>query len=173
MKNPDLLDELLADFETIGYTGEAMNRLLCYIAAVSRKMDEPLSVMIQSRSAAGKSFLQDTVLSLIPIDEVIKYTRLTDQALFYKESDSLYHKILAIEELDGTSGAIYSIRSIQSSKKITIAYKGKDAATGKLKTEENTVEGPLMVFITTTAWISTERRPSCTTSVIWMRMACQ
>ena len=151
LKNPAMFDEILEDFETIGYTGEAMNKLLCYIAAISRKMDEPLSVMIQSRSAAGKSFLQDTVLSLIPIDEVIKYTRLTDQALFYKESDSLKHKILAIEELDGMNGAIYSIRSIQSSKKITIAYTGKDAATGKLKTEENTVEGPLMVFITTTA----------------------
>lgn len=48
------------------------------------------------------------------------------------------------------NGAIYSIRAIQSSKKITIAYTGKDAATGKLKTEENTVEGPLSVFITTT-----------------------
>jgi hypothetical protein len=114
-------------------------------------MDEPLSVMIQSRSAAGKSFLQDTVLSLVPEEETIKYTRLTDQALFYKASDSLKHKILAIEELDGMNGAIYSIRSIQSSKKITIAYTGKDPVSGKLQTCENTVEGPLMVFITTTA----------------------
>ncbi|BBO72180.1 hypothetical protein DSCA_61100 [Desulfosarcina alkanivorans] len=151
LENPAMFDEILTDFETVGYTGESMNKLLCYIAAVSRKMDEPLSVMIQSRSAAGKSFLQDTVLSLIPEGEVIKYTRLTDQALFYKASDSLKHKILAIEELDGMNGAIYSIRSIQSSKKITIAYTGKDPVTGKLKTEENTVEGPLMVFITTTA----------------------
>ncbi|MFZ1984382.1 MAG: CHC2 zinc finger domain-containing protein [Desulfatitalea sp.] len=151
LKNPNLFDQILADIETIGYTGEAMNKLLCYIAAVSRKMDEPLSVMIQSRSAAGKSFLQDTVLSLIPEEETIKYTRLTDQALFYKASDSLKHKILAIEELDGMNGAIYSIRSIQSSKKITIAYTGKDPVTGELKTAENSVEGPLMVFITTTA----------------------
>jgi hypothetical protein len=128
-----------------------MNKLLCYIAAVSRKMDDPLSVMIQSRSAAGKSFLQDSVLSLIPEDDTIKYTRLTDQALFYKAADSLKHKILAIEELDGMNGAIYSIRSIQSSKKITIAYTGKDPVTGELKTAENSVEGPLMVFITTTA----------------------
>jgi hypothetical protein len=151
LKNPELFAEILADFETLGVTGEETNKLLCYIAAVSRKMEEPLSVMIQSRSAAGKSFLQDTVLSLIPEDETIKYTRLTDQALFYKESTSLKHKVLAIEELDGMNGAIYSIRSIQSSKKITIAYTGKDPVTGRLKTEENTVEGPLMIFITTTA----------------------
>jgi DNA primase catalytic core len=150
LKNPEMFTEILADFETLGYTGEEMNKLLCYLAAVSRKIDEPLSVMIQSRSAAGKSFLQDTVLSMIPEGDAIKYTRLTDQALFYKEGKSLAHKILAVEELDGMNGAIYSIRAIQSSKKITIAYTGKDAATGKLATCENTVEGPLSVFITTT-----------------------
>jgi hypothetical protein len=145
-----MFDEILADFETIGYTGEQMNKLLCYIAAVSRKMEQPLSVMIQSRSAAGKSYLQDTVLSMVPEDDFVKYTRLTDQALFYKDKDSLKHKILAIEELNGMNGAVYSIRSIQSAKKITIAYTGKDPVTGELKTQDNTVEGPLMVFITTT-----------------------
>lgn len=150
LESPDLLDEIVDDLETIGYTGEEMNKLLCYLAAVSRKMSDPLSVMIQSRSAAGKSCLQDTILSLIPEEDYIKYTRLTDQALFYKESGSLAHKILAIEELDGMNGAIYSIRTIQSSKKITVAYTGKDPVTGEMKTGENTVEGPLMVFITTT-----------------------
>jgi len=150
LKNPVMFAEILADFETLGYTGEEMNKLLCYIAAISRKMEAPLSVMIQSRSAAGKSFLQDTVLSLLPPDDFVKYTRLTDQALFYKDKDSLKHKILAIEELDGMNGAVYSIRSIQSSKEISIAYTGKDPATGELKTQDNTVKGPLMVFITTT-----------------------
>jgi DNA primase catalytic core len=150
LKNPDMFNEILEDFETLGYTGEEMNKLLCYVAAVSRKMDNPLSVMIQSRSAAGKSYLQDTVLSLVPDDNCVKYTRLTDQALFYTSKKSLKHKILAIEELDGMNGAIYSIRSIQSSKQITIAYTGKDNMTGEQQTKINTVEGPLMVFITTT-----------------------
>jgi DNA primase catalytic core len=149
LMNPDLLTEIVADIETVGYTGEEMNKLLCYLAAVSRKMDEPLSVMIQSRSAAGKSCLQDAILALIPDEDFIKYTRLTDQALFYRNG-SLAHKILAIEELDGMNGALYSIRTIQSAKKITIAYTGKDPVTGKMQTEENSVEGPLMVFITTT-----------------------
>ncbi|MCP5006056.1 MAG: DNA primase, partial [Planctomycetes bacterium] len=95
--------------------------------------------------------MQDTILSLIPEEDFVKYTRLTDQSLFYKDRYSLVNKILAIEEFDGMSGAIYSIRSIQSSKKITIAYTGKDAMSGTMKTAENTVEGPVMIFITTTA----------------------
>jgi DNA primase len=121
-----------------------------YLAATSRKLAEPLSVLIQSRSAAGKSTLQDAIVSLIPDEEYIKYTRVTDQALFYKEEDSLVHKILAIEEAEGMGGAAYSIRTIQSAKKITVAATGKDA-NGRMKTEEYTVNGPVCVMITTTA----------------------
>ncbi len=91
LQNPDMFTQILKDYETLGYTGEEMNKLLCYIAAISRKMENPLSVMIQSRSAAGKSYLQDTVLSLVPNEDCVKYTRLTDQALFYTGSKSLYY----------------------------------------------------------------------------------
>ena len=151
LKNPDMFAEILADLETIGITGEQTNKLLGYLAAVSRKLDEPLSVLIQSRSAAGKSTLQDAILSLVPDEDYVKYTRITDQALFYKDEDSLVNKILAIEEEVGMGGAAYSIRNIQSSKKITVAATGKDAASGKMKTEEYTVKGPVAVMITTTA----------------------
>ncbi|MBL0379931.1 MAG: hypothetical protein JKP90_09745 [Desulfofustis sp. PB-SRB1] len=93
-----------------------------------------------------------------PDEEYIKYTRVTDQALFYKEEDSLVHKILAIEEAEGMGGAAYSIRTIQSAKKITVAATGKDA-NGRMKTEEYTVNGPVCVMITTTPPRSTRRRP--------------
>jgi DNA primase len=151
LNNANMFKEILKDFETIGITGEETNKLIGYLAAVSRKLDDPLSVLIQSRSAAGKSTLQDAVLSLVPDEDYVKYTRITDQALFYKEEDSLVNKILAIEEEAGMGGAAYSIRNIQSSKKITVAATGKDPGTGKMKTEEYTVRGPVVVMITTTA----------------------
>jgi len=151
LKNPDLFKEILSDLDTMGITGEETNKLALYLASVSRKLDEPLSVLIQSRSAAGKSTLQDAILSLVPEEDYVKYTRITDQALFYKSEDSLIHKIIAIEEDEGMTGAAYSIRNIQSSKKITVAATGKDPTTGKMKTEEYTVKGPVAVMITTTA----------------------
>jgi len=151
LKNPDIFSEILADMEVLGVTGEETNKLTGYLAAVSRKLDEPLSVLIQSRSAAGKSTLQDAVLALVPEEDFVKYTRITDQALFYKDEDSLVHKILAIEEEEGMGGAAYSIRNIQSSKKITVAATGKDPVSGKMRTEEYTVKGPVAVMITTTA----------------------
>jgi len=151
LKSEDIFSEILSDLETMGVTGEQTNKLVGYLAAVSRKLDDPLSVLIQSRSAAGKSTLQDAILSLVPEEDYVKYTRITDQALFYKDEDSLVHKILAIEEEMGMGGAAYSIRNIQSSKKITVAATGKDPGTGKMKTEEYTVNGPVAVMITTTA----------------------
>jgi DNA primase catalytic core len=151
LTSKDMFAQILSDLETLGVTGETTNKLVGYLAAVSRKLDEPLSVLIQSRSAAGKSTLQDAILSLVPDEDYVKYTRVTDQALFYKEKESLMHRILAIEEAVGMGGAAYSIRNIQSSKKITIATTGKDAKTGEMKTEEHEVLGPVAVMITTTA----------------------
>ena len=150
LKDAELFSRILVDFETVGITGENANKLMGYLAATSRKLDEPLSVMIQSRSAAGKSTLQDAVLSLVPEEDYIKYTRITGQALFYKEEDSLVHKLVAIEEEHGARDASYSIRNIQSSKYLSIAATGKDPVSGKLRTEEYKVRGPVSLTITTT-----------------------
>ena len=76
LKDPELFSQILVDFETVGITGEDANKLMGYLSATSRKLDEPLSIMVQSRSAAGKSTLQDAVLSLIPEEDYIKYTRI-------------------------------------------------------------------------------------------------
>ncbi|MCP3874170.1 MAG: toprim domain-containing protein, partial [Desulfobacteraceae bacterium] len=151
LKNPDLMKEILEDLATMGVIGEEINKTVCYLATTSRKLAKPVSVLIQSRSSAGKSTLQNAVLSLMPEEEYENYTRVTDQSLFYKEEDSLVHKILAIEEDVGMGGAAYSIRNIQSSGKITVATTGKDPGTGKMKTEDYTVKGPVAVMLTTTA----------------------
>ncbi len=151
LKNPDLMEELLSDLATMGVIGEEINKTVCYLATTSRKLTKPISVLIQSRSSAGKSTLQNAILSLMPEEEYENYTRVTDQSLFYKEEDSLVHKILAIEEDVGMGGAAYSIRNIQSSGKITVATTGKDPGSGKMKTEDYTVKGPVAVMLTTTA----------------------
>jgi len=151
LNNPVMMDEILADFESIGVVGERTNKLVGYLAAVSRKLSDPLSVMIQSRSATGKSTLQSAILKLVPDEDVMSYTRITDQALFYSGEDAFCHKILAIEEGPGMEKAAYSIRNIQSEGKITVAATGKSIKSDGLKTREYTVKGPVSVMVTTTA----------------------
>jgi hypothetical protein len=151
LRDPDLLERILEDFERCGYTGEEANKLMGYLAAVSRKLPDPLSIVVQSRSAAGKSTLQEAILRFVPGEDYEKYTRLTGQALFYKDEGGLCHKLLAIEEEAGAREAGYSIRNLQSSKYLSIATTEKDPVTGKLRTVEYRVKGPVALMLTTTA----------------------
>jgi DNA primase catalytic core len=149
-KSPDLIERILADFETYGLIGEENNKLLGYIAMTSRKRDTPLSVLILSSSGAGKTALQDAVLAFCPPEDLVKLTALSGKALFYKEQTSLKHKVLALEEGDGAEEASYAIRNLISAKELVSESTIKDLTTGRLTTMENKVEGPTPVFLTTT-----------------------
>lgn len=149
-RSADLAGEILRDLDKLGLVGERINKLLLYAVMTSRKMSNPLAVQVLSGSGAGKSHLQDAVLSLCPEEDLIKLTSLSNQALFYKGEDSLRHKVLAVEEVAGAEGARYAIRNLISAKRLTIETTVKDPLTGRLGTQVNIVHGPTAVFETTT-----------------------
>jgi len=151
LKDPNLLDRVLSDFSKCGVVGEETNKLVGYLAAVSRKLDNPLAVIIQSSSAAGKTWLMETILSFMPEEERLKYSAMTGQSLYYLGEKDLKHKILAIVEEEGAEKASYALKLLQSEGELSIASTGKDPSTGKLVTHEYKVEGPVMIFITTTS----------------------
>ncbi len=151
LKSPDLVERILADLKACGLVGEETNKLVGYLAAVSRKLDKPLGVVIQSSSAAGKSSLMDAVLSFVPDEEKVKYSAMTGQSLFYMGETNLKHKALAIVEEEGASRASYALKLLQSEGELTIASTGKDPATGNLITQQYRVEGPVALLVTTTA----------------------
>lgn len=151
LKDPSLLSCILADLEYCGVIGENTNKLVSYLATVSRKLPKPLAVMIQSSSAAGKSSLMDAVLNMIPSEERIQFSAMTGQSLFYMGETNLKHKILAISEEEGADQASYALKLLQSEGEVSIASTGKNALTGQLETQQYRVEGPVMLFMTTTA----------------------
>ncbi len=151
LKSPDLIQRILDDFDRCGIIGEQTNKLMGYLACVSRKLDKPLAVIIQSTSAAGKSALMDAILELMPENERVHYSAMTGQSLFYMGETNLKHKILAIAEEEGASNASYALKLLQSEGELTIASTGKDETSGELVTKEYRVEGPVMLFLTTTA----------------------
>jgi DNA primase len=151
LKDPKLLERILADFERCGSVGEENNKLVGYLATVSRKLDEPLAVIIQSTSAAGKSMLLESILALVPEEDRVKYSAMTGQSLFYMGDTDLKHKILAIVEEEGAEHATYALKLLQSEGELTIASTGKDPTTGRMVTQEYHVEGPVMILLTTTA----------------------
>ena len=151
LRQPNLVERLRQAFHQAGIIGEETGTLVAYLACVSRKLERPLAIIIQSASAAGKTTLMDAVLNFFPEEERVKYSAMTGQSLYYLGETSLRHKILAVVEEAGAEKASYALKLLQSEGELTIASTGKDPATGKMVTQEYHVEGPVMIFLTTTA----------------------
>ena len=90
--------------------GEAVNCLVGYLAAMSRKLPRPLAVIVQSTSAAGKSALMDAVLAFVPAEDRVRFSAMTGQSLFYMGESDLAHKVLAVAEEEGAERAAYALK---------------------------------------------------------------
>lgn len=143
LRSNNLLKKLSTDLETVGYVGEDRNKQLAYLIATSRKLDKPLSAIIRSESGAGKSFLMECVAELMPEEDVQYFSRLTPQSLYYMGENELVHKLLIVDERDGSEEAEYPIRTLQTRRKLTLAVPMKDASTGKIKTTMLEINGPI------------------------------
>ena len=150
LRSPNLLERIVSDMDACGIVGESTNKLAGYLAATSRKLARPLAIVIQSSSSAGKTSLMDAVLSMMPEEDVQRFSGMTGQSLFYLESDSIRHKILAIAEDEGIRQAAYALKLLQSEGQLRHATVGR-GEDGRSRTQEHRVEGPVQIFLTTTA----------------------
>lgn len=151
LRDPRLMERIIEDFERCGVVGEETNKLMGYLGAVSRHLDKPLAIIVQSSSAAGKSSLMDAVLAFVPEEQRVQYSAMTGQSLFYMGDTDLQNKVLAITEEAGAQRASYPLKLLQSEGEVSIASTGKDAVSGKHITHTYRVKGPVMLFLTTTA----------------------
>jgi DNA primase catalytic core len=151
LRDPGLVERISADFAAVGVVGETSNCLVGYLAAVSRKLPRPLAVIVQSTSAAGKSALMDAVLGFVPGEDLVRFSAMTGQSLFYVGETDLAHKVLSIAEEEGATRAAYALKLLQSEGELSIASTGKDTTTGKLVTHTYKVTGPTGIFLTTTS----------------------
>ena len=151
LRSPNLMERIVEDFARCGVVGEETNKLVGYLGVVSRHLEAPLAVIVQSSSAAGKSSLMEAVLAFVPEEQRVQYSAMTGQSLFYMGETDLKNKVLAIVEEEGAHSAAYALKLLQSEGVLTIASTGKDPATGRLLTHQYRVEGPVMIFLTTTA----------------------
>ena len=150
LRDPQLLQRIVSDMDACGIVGESTNKLAGYLAATSRKLERPLAVVIQSSSSAGKTSLMDAVLSMMPPEDVQRFSGMTGQSLFYLDSDQIRHKVLAIAEDEGIRQATYALKLLQSEGELRHATVGR-GENGQPQTTEYRVEGPVQIFLTTTA----------------------
>lgn len=150
LRAPGLLDRIVADMSHLGYVGEDLNKRLGYLVAASRKLESPLSAIILSRAGAGKSRLMEILAEMVPPEDLVSFTRLTPQALYYAARGSLSHKILMAAEGEGLDGAEYPLRELISSKRLRLATPVRDAESGAHHIEQHEVEGPIALLYSST-----------------------
>ncbi len=159
---PDLLERIAADLERLGYVGEPRNKKLTYLIATSRLLPKPLSGIFRAQSGCGKSYLMECVAELMPPEEVHYFSRLTPQALYYLEADALKHKLLIVDERDGSEESEYPIRTLQTRRVLKLAVPLKDPNSGKIKTTVLEIHGPIAYMESTTdAHINPENANRC------------
>ena len=149
LQQTDLLERTREDIGLSGVVGEDNNRLLMYIVYTYRKAVTPLHIICLASSGTGKTHLQEKVGELIPEEDKIEITTLSENAFYYFGQRELKHKLILIEDLDGAENVLYPLRELMSKRRIskTIAIKNK---TGETKTIHLIVEGPVAVSGCTT-----------------------
>jgi hypothetical protein len=132
-----------------GIVGEELNRTIMWYVYTSRKLNRPLHIVSFGSSGTGKSHLQEKVGELIPEEDKIEITTLTQNAFYYFDKDELGHKLILIEDLDGALSSLYPIRELQSKQRISKTVTIKDNK-GNTRTIHLKVQGPVTVAGCTT-----------------------
>jgi uridine kinase len=149
LQAPNLLERTNEMIGKSGVVGEETNRLLMYLIFTSRKQTQPLHIVSLGSSGTGKTHLQEKVGELMPDEDRIEITTLSENAFYYFGQRELKNKLILIEDLDGAENVLYPLRELQSKKRIskTIAHKNTK---GETRTIHLVVEGPVSVSGCTT-----------------------
>jgi len=162
LMRPDMLDQVVRDAVSLGFVGEESNVKLLFLVALSRRSEQPSSAVILSQSGAGKSVITELIEQLTPPEDVVLFTRLTPQSLYYTEPGFLDRKLVIIEERHGSQEADYSVRVLQSRGKLIAAAPIKDPATGNLRTKVfEVVAKAAFVEATTASEVNHENATRC------------
>jgi DNA primase len=149
LKKPKLLQRTGQLLQQCGIVGEENNSLIAYLIYTKRKQEVPLHVMFLGSSGSGKTYLQERISELIPDEDKLEITQITENALYYFKQEELKNKLLLIEDLDGAMTVFYPLRELQTKRRISKTVTLKDSK-GNLKTITLTVEGPVCVSGCTT-----------------------
>ena len=149
LKQKNLLTKTNELIGKSGVIGEETNRLLMYIIFTSRKRQQPLHVVSLGSSGTGKTHLQEKVGELIPEEDRLSLTTLSENAFYYFQRNELKNKVILIEDLDGAENALYPLRELQTKKRIVKTIASKNSK-GETQTKYLVVEGPVCVAGCTT-----------------------
>jgi hypothetical protein len=147
LKSRRFFNQLLLALKKDGLVGEEHTALVLFIVVVSRLLLRPLNAFVKARSSAGKNFLINKVLHLLPKHAIAEITSISERAWNYMGT-RLRHTVVYLQERNEAAGDVHPLRLLISEDKIIRRVtRWKD---GKLSTKKYVAYGPVASISTGT-----------------------
>lgn len=150
LEQKDLLKSLNQLIEKAGIIGEENSRLLLFLITISYLNKSPLHGIVQGSSGSGKTHIISRIADLMPQEDVLRFTRITESSLYNWGEFDLFQKIIIIEDLDGLKeDALYALREFISNQVLRSSVTIKDKK-GNNKSSHKIVKGQFSSLSATT-----------------------
>lgn len=150
LQQKDLLKSLNQLIEKSGIIGEENSRLLLFLITISYLNKSPLHGIVQGSSGSGKTHIISRIADLMPQEDVLRFTRITESSLYNWGEFDLFQKIIIIEDLDGLKeDALYALREFISNQVLRSSVTIKDKK-GNNKSSHKIVKGQFSSLSATT-----------------------
>jgi DNA primase len=146
----DLLKRLNEVIGQAGIVGEENSRLLLFLIIISYMNKSPIHAIVQGSSGSGKTLIISRIADLMPQEDVLRFTRITESSLYNWGEFDLFRKIIIIEDLDGLKEeALYALRELISNQFLSSSISIKDKK-GNSKSARKEVKGQFSSLSATT-----------------------
>jgi hypothetical protein len=150
LKRKYLLKNLNQEIGKAGIVGEENSRLLLFLITISYVNKNPLHALVQGSSGSGKTHIISRIADLMPPEDVLRFTRITESSLYNWGEFDLFQKIIIIEDLDGLKeDALYALREFISNQILRSSVTIKDKK-GNNKSSHKIVKGQFSSLSATT-----------------------
>ena len=150
LKGKDLLKRLNEQIGKSGIVGEENSRLLLFLIIISYMNKSPIHGIVQGSSGSGKTHIIGSIADLMPGEDVLRFTRITESSLYNWGEFDLFRKIIIIEDLDGLKEeALYALRELISNQFLSSSVSMKDKK-GNNKSTRKEVKGQFSSLSATT-----------------------
>ncbi|MET3047386.1 CHC2 zinc finger domain-containing protein [Flavobacterium covae] len=150
LKQKHLLKNLNIEIGKAGIVGEENSRMLLFLIIISYLNKSPLHALVQGSSGSGKTHIISRIADLMPQEDVLRFTRITESSLYNWGEFDLFQKVVIIEDLDGLKeDALYALREFISNQVLRSSVTIKDKK-GNNKSSHKIVKGQFSSLSATT-----------------------
>jgi hypothetical protein len=144
LKQPKLLPTINQMMDQCGIVGNNKQRQILFLTYLTRKLNTSLHSVIQS----DYNYLQSKIGMLIPEEEKVSISNISDNYLFYFKEDELQNKVLLIEDTISNRKQLRPLLGFQLNNQVTKTTVKKNEFQ-ELETYQKTIRGNVSLSIST------------------------